>query len=66
MTHDQAQSIAVQAMHQISERFRILDMYADPTKSELEEFVAAIRAKSEAFDAAWERYMEATSGPRID
>ena len=56
MTHDQLQSIAVQCMHQITERLHILDMYAEPTASEVDEFMLAIREKVKVFNEACAAY----------
>ena len=53
MTYDQAQAIAVQAMHQITERLLILDMDQDAGA-----FIDAIRRNVEMFNAAWERYQD--------
>ena len=58
MTYDQLESIAVQAMHQITERLYILDMYTEPTQAEMKEFVESIRGKVESFNAAWTKYQK--------
>ena len=58
MTHDQFQSVAVRCMAAIEERLHILDLYAEPTASEVQEFVDAIRRNVETYKAAWESYRE--------
>ena len=63
MNHDQFQSVAVQCMAAIEEQLHILDLYAEPTESEVREFVDAIRRNVAAYQAAWEKYKDNVRQP---
>ena len=58
MTHHQFQSVAVQCMAAIEERLLILDLYAEPTVSEVQEFVDGIRRDVATYKAAWDKYQD--------
>ena len=63
MTHEQFQSVCTQILHKIDEHMLALDLYAEPTLVELQEFADNVRRNLGAYRAAKVSYYEGPQNP---